>query len=140
VENLALAEFTLVDTDILIDASRQIQDAITCLEQIEQSSGLGISAITHMELIVGCRNKAELQVLEHFLSRFRIIKLNGVITAKATDLLRQYRLSHGLLIPDALIAATALFFDQSFITKNQRDFRFITGLGLLPYPLPHVTR
>jgi predicted nucleic acid-binding protein len=45
-------------------------------------------------------------------------------------------LSHGLLIADALIAATALYGDQSLISKNQRDYRFITGLQLLSYPQP----
>ena len=34
----------------------------------------------------------------------------------------------------ALIAATALAHNEAFITKNQRDFRFITDLNLLPYP------
>ncbi len=77
--------------------------------------------------------------MERFLRRFQIVSLNGDITAIATDLLRQYRLSHGLVIPDALIAATALFLDQDFVTKNQRDYRFINGLRLLPYPLPQTT-
>jgi predicted nucleic acid-binding protein len=90
--------------------------------------------ITQMELFVGCRNKTELWKTEQFLKRFQIIKLNEPISDAATELLRQYRLSHGLAIPDALIAATALFFEQDFITKNQRDYRFITGLSLLPYP------
>ena len=52
------------------------------------------------------------------------------------DLLRGYRLSHGLLIADALIAATALSLDTSFVTKNQRDYHFVAGLNLLSYPQP----
>jgi predicted nucleic acid-binding protein len=48
-------------------------------------------------------------------------------------------LSHGLLIADALIAATALSLDASFLTKNQRDYRFIKGLSLLMYPQPFAT-
>jgi len=48
--------------------------------------------------------------------------------------LRSYRLSHGLVIPDSLIAATAIVLNYPFITKNQRDYRFIQGLNLLPYP------
>jgi predicted nucleic acid-binding protein len=52
----------------------------------------------------------------------------------ALDLLRQYRLSHGLLIPDALIAATAIATNLPLVTKNQRDYRFISGLQLFPYP------
>ena len=50
-----------------------------------------------------------------------------------SDLLRQYRLSQGLLIPDALIASTALYLNMDLATKNQRDYRFIENLKLLPY-------
>ena len=87
-----------------------------------------------MELIVGCRNKAELRVLEKFLGRYQILKMTDEISDRAVDLLKRYFLSHGLLIADGLIAATALVHNQAFITKNQRDFRFIEGLNLLPYP------
>ncbi|KJR43537.1 PilT protein [Candidatus Magnetoovum chiemensis] len=50
----------------------------------------------------------------------------------------KYRLSHGLLIPDALIAATAIIRDESFISKNQRDYRFINELKLLAYPIKSI--
>lgn len=87
-----------------------------------------------MELIVGCRNKDELEALAQFLDRFSIIHLTPDISEIAVDLLNTYRLSHGLLIPDALIASTALAFKYSFVTKNQRHFRFIDNLHLLSYP------
>jgi predicted nucleic acid-binding protein len=125
---------TLIDTDILIDAARQAPEAINYLAQIEQQSGLAISVITQMEVIVGCRNKVELRHAERFLQRFRVVKLNEAVCDMTLELVRQYRLSHGLLIPDALIAATALTFNQPLITKNQRDYRFISKLQLLPYP------
>lgn len=87
-----------------------------------------------MELFIGCRDKTELQTVETFLQRFQLLKLTGQVSDTAVDLLRQYRLSHGLLIADALIAATALAFDAPFLSKNQRDYRFIAGLNLLAYP------
>ncbi len=87
-----------------------------------------------MELIVGCRNKAELRDLELFLHRFEVLKITDQISDKAVELLQQYRLSHGLLIADSLIAATAIEYGEPLITKNQRDSRFINGLNLLPYP------
>jgi len=87
-----------------------------------------------MELIVGCRNKTELKNLEKFLQRFQILHISDQTSERAVELLQQYFLSHGLLIPDALISATALVYNEAFITKNQRDFRFINGLNLLPYP------
>lgn len=125
---------TIVDTDILIDAGRQVYEAIACLDKMEQEDALAISVITRMELFVGCRNKTELRHTERFLQRFHIFNLNEQACETAVNLLRQYRLSHGLTIPDALIVATALTFDCAFITKNQQDYRFINGLRLLPYP------
>lgn len=125
---------TIVDTDILIDVARGVIEAVTCLQNLKVSSGLAISIITQMELMVGCRNKVELQTLENFLKQFSIIKIDQAVSDKVVDLLGYYRLSHGLLIPDSLIAATAIVSNYPFITKNQRDYRFIQGLNLLPYP------
>ena len=124
---------TIVDSDILIDVARGDADAINCLLRLEQTSALAISAVSQMELIVGCRSKKELQDLEKFLNRYQILKINDRISDRAVDLLSQYFLSHGLLIADGLIAATALVHNEAFITKNQRDFRFIADLNLLPY-------
>ncbi len=129
-----MSELTIVDTDILIDAARQVSEAIECLDRIESVSVLAVSVITQMELWVGCRNKTELRNTERFLQRFQILKLSERASDTALELLRQYRLSHGLMIPDALIAATAITLDQSFISKNQRDYSFISELRLLPYP------
>ena len=126
----------IVDTDILIDAGRNVNEAVNCLQQIEQRFSVAISSVTQMELIIGCRNKNELRSLEEFIERFHIISLDEQISDTAIDLLKQYRLSHGLLIADALIAATAIISDLSFVSKNQSDYRFIEDLQLLPYPDP----
>ena len=125
---------TIVDTDILIDAGRGIQEAVDYLRDIKANSTLAISVVTQMELIVGCRNKSELQKLDNFLKQFKIIKLNEAISDKAVELLNLYRLSHGLLIADSLIAATALILDVPFASKNTGDYKFISGLNFLPYP------
>ena len=128
----------VVDTDILIDAGRGVGEAIACLQQMDDQESLAVSVVTSMELVIGCRNKGELRALERFLSRFQVIKLNERISDEALDLLRDYRLSHGLLIADALIAATALCLGRPLVTKNQRDYLFIPGLCLLSYPQPNA--
>lgn len=124
----------LIDTDILIDVSRGIPDAINRLQSAANNSILAISTITQMELIVGCRNKTELQNLEKFLRYYAIVKVNESISEKAIELLSLYRLSHGLLIPDGLIAATAIVVNAPLLSKNQKDYRFISELNLLSYP------
>ena len=66
----SVAGLTVVDTDILIDAGRGISEAIGQLADLEHRSALAVSVVTQMELIVGCRNKAELRDLERFRQRF----------------------------------------------------------------------
>ncbi|MEY2977581.1 MAG: type II toxin-antitoxin system VapC family toxin [Prochlorotrichaceae cyanobacterium] len=129
-----MASSTIVDTDIIIDVGRGIPEAANCLQRLKSISRLAISIVTQMELIVGCTNKSELRTLEKFLQQFDVIRIDQPISDKAVDLLRLYRLSHGLLIADGLIAATAIVYNSPFITKNQRDYRFIQDLNLLPYP------
>ena len=129
-----VANLLIIDTDILIDVARGDSQAISNLKGHQQTFALAISAVTQMELIVGCRNKIELKELEQLLLLFQILKLTIQISDTAVGLLYEYRLSHGLVIADALIAATTLVQDVPFVTKNQRDYRFIAGLNLLPYP------
>ena len=126
--------FLIFDTDILIDVLRGDVDAIQYLQTQSRQAQVAISAVTQMELVVGCRNKNELQSLRIFLQRFLLLKITEAISDRSVELLEQYRLSHGLLIADGLIAATALESNQPFVTKNQRDFKFIDGLNLLQYP------
>ncbi len=124
---------TIFDTDILINVGRGDLDAIECLRNYANTSTLAISVVTQMELIVGCRNKNELYQLSKFLKRFQTLQLTSQISEKASELLEEFRLSHGLLIPDALIAATAIENDENFITKNRKDFRFLKNLKLLKF-------
>ena len=129
-----MASSTIVDTDIIIDVGRGIPEAVNCMQELKSTSRLAISIVTQMELIVGCANKSELRTLEKFLQQFDVVTIDPPISDKAVDLLRLYRLSHCLLIADGLIAATAIIWNYPFISKNQRDYRFIQSLNLLPYP------
>jgi predicted nucleic acid-binding protein len=125
---------TIVDSDILVNFTRGDETAADWLDAAEADSTLVISSITEMELMVGSRSKAHLREIQKFLSRFQIVSINEQISTQASELIEQYCLSHGLLIPDALIAATALTLDKNLASINQRDFRFIDGLKLLNYP------
>ncbi|HEY0601345.1 MAG TPA: type II toxin-antitoxin system VapC family toxin [Herpetosiphonaceae bacterium] len=131
-----MSNLVLIDTDVLIDVARKVPDAITSSQHAAKHASLAVSAVTQMELFVGCRNKAELRKVERFLAQFTVVSITEQMSDTAVDLVRQYRLSHGLLIADALVAASALILNQPLLTKNQRDYRFITGLNLLPYPYP----
>jgi predicted nucleic acid-binding protein len=126
--------YLLIDTDILIDIANNDATAQARLVLESQKATLAISCLTVMELMVGCRNKSELQTLNRFLARFHIFDLQAAIGHRAVDLVQRYFLSHGMLIADSLIASTAIEHNIPLLSKNQRDFRFIDELDLLPYP------
>jgi len=62
----------IVDTDILIDLAHENEVAIKCLQKLEKDYQLEISAVTKLEIIVGCRNKSELEKPINFLTSFRL--------------------------------------------------------------------
>ena len=119
----------LCDSCILIDYLRG-DDATHDILNADRKLGLGMSAVTMMELIVGAFNKREIQLIKKTFADFNILELNEAISVRAKNLIEQYSKSHGLLIPDALIAATALEYDLPLFTANISDFRFIPGLEL----------
>lgn len=123
----------LIDTDVLIDFSRGIEQAREQLRDVETEYALAISVITQLELMVGCEDKEAFQSLQQFLDDFNILQLNSSISEKAVELFEKYRLSHGVLIPDMLIASTFLTLDIPLMSKNRKDFHFIDGLNLVDY-------
>jgi len=124
----------LVDTDILVDASRGVAAAIQFLETQEIQGAISISAVTHMELLIGCRDKVELRATEGLLKRFATAPLTEVVSQLAVKLVADYHLSHSMRIPDALIAATALNSALPLATKNQKHICFIPKLKMAAYP------
>ncbi len=128
-----MAERCLVDTDVLVDVARGTQATADLLDSATHKHALCISTVTEMELIVGCRNKAELSQLDAFLTAYERMPLSPAISDIATDLLRRFRLSHAVSIPDSLIAATALANDCQLLTGNLKHFQAIPELRLMSY-------
>jgi predicted nucleic acid-binding protein len=84
-----------------------------------------------MELVAGSRNAAELARVRRFLRNVTVRPVTPAISRRGYDLKGSYFLSHGLLIPDALIAATAVEHGLTLYTKNVRHFRMISALANL---------
>ncbi len=124
----------LVDSDVLIDVLRQISAGIEALASAKAQAPLAVSVVSRMETVAGSNNREALQRTESLLRRFNVILVSEEISRVADSLILRYYLSHGLLIPDAFIASTALVHELPLLSKNQRDYRFIPDLKLLPYP------
>lgn len=119
----------LCDTNILINVFNGRQDAIDQLEIIGLDQVV-LSAVTVMELYQGMRNKQEMLKLKKRIKFFDVIPISEEVSNTATELVETYKLSHGLLIPDALIGATGSVYELPLFTYNVRDFVFIPDLKL----------
>lgn len=124
----------LIDSDIIIDSARGDAQAIEFLGKNAARHVLAISTITRLELLAGCRNSREWALTQTTVRQFTELELNPEISRMAVTLFDRYRLSHGIAIADGLIAATALSHGIPLVSKNQRHFRYIENLNLLPYP------
>jgi hypothetical protein len=83
-----------------------------------------------MELIIGCRDKSEVNKTLKFFGDYSVIDISIPVSKKAYQLIIEYSKSHGLVIPDAIIAATALESSLTLATSNVRHFDIIEGLGV----------
>jgi len=121
----------LLDSTVLVDVSRGHNDAIDFVD-FERQAGHEVmfSVVTAMELIVGCRNKREVEEVQKLIAGFTVLEIMPPISRKAYELLVEFNKSHGLQIPDALIAATALVEGVTLTTANTRHFSMIEGLSL----------
>jgi len=119
----------LCDTCVLIDYLKG-KDSVRNKLIADWKAGLGMSSVTYMELMVGAFNKQEAQKIRKAFRDIELVEITESISIKARNLVDQYTKSHGLLIPDALIAATAIELDVPLYTENVADFRFISGLNL----------
>ena len=120
----------ICDTCVLIDYLRGKQEVKDKLLS-DIGYGLAMSSVTYMELMVGAFNKQEALSIRKAFSSIGIIEVSEPISIKARELIDMYTKSHGLLIPDALIAATALETGMPLYTLNISDFKFINGIKLV---------
>ena len=121
-----------VDTDVMIWALRGNAKADRLLLEMD---GFSVAAVAYMELIQGVQDKAGLRQLKQTMRDWQaqIVVINEAISSRAIFLMEQRLLSHGLLLGDALIAATAIEKGFPLMSANSKHFQGIEGLELLPF-------
>jgi tRNA(fMet)-specific endonuclease VapC len=124
-----MADYLLCDTCVIIDYINGRSAILNNL--LAQGTHLFINSIIEMELLQGARDKKELQVIKKKLLSFRLLNLQQVIFDLASQLISDYRLSHGLALPDAVIASTAIYYQIPLYTYNQKDFIFLPDIQLI---------
>lgn len=119
----------LIDSDVLIWFMRGHPKAVAALET---AGDWYISAVSYMELIQGCRNKAELKAVQKALKSVDdgVLPVTQAISDLACTLVEKYSLSHSVHLADALIAATALHHGLPLLTANIKHFLAIEALKI----------
>jgi hypothetical protein len=101
-------------------------------KELLQNIQPAISFITHIELFASTKiSEEEDKVLKEFIAISKIYnQINQTLVDKTVELRKNYRIK----LPDAIIAATALVYDLTLITRNTADFNTIKALKLInPY-------
>ena len=116
----------LIDTNIFVDYLRNYQPAIEFFKSASKRDDVLFSAITEAELLAGSANNEQKkrEILLQFLSYWRKIHVTNPIAVLAGDLSREYK----LLIPDAIIAASAIINKAELVTRNINDFKHVKEL------------
>ncbi|MBK9255042.1 MAG: type II toxin-antitoxin system VapC family toxin [Saprospiraceae bacterium] len=87
-----------------------------------------ISVITEIELLCWkTTSEKDIEVLNNFISDVMVIELDNPIKNKTAEIRKTYKIK----LPDAIIAASALVYGYTLITRNISDFKSIKGLNLI---------
>ncbi len=114
-----------VDTNILVYLFQGDAE----IARILDGKDIVISFITEMELLSFPKaSKKELKYISSFINHCQVIHINNSIKETAIS----YRKSYSLKLPDAIVAASADYFNLPLFTAD-RDFEKIAELNLLLY-------
>lgn len=123
----------LTDSNTIIDyiGNRMPDKALLILDGYFNYN-LTISIISKIEVLGFNDGTEELNRLGKFIGLATIIFVEHTVADKAIELRKAYKIK----LPDAIIAATALIFNLSILTRNTSDFKNIETLTCIdPYTL-----
>lgn len=84
-----------------------------------------LSVINQIELLGFNGSPTEMQTLEAFINVSNVLPLSDVVAEKTIMLRKNYKIK----LPDAIIAATALAYNLTLVTRNTADFQKVAGLA-----------
>jgi len=124
----------LLDSDVLVDLLRKYPPAVAWFDALHEDEELVVSGYVVMELIQGCRNKAEQDRVQRTLATYGVVWLSPLDCDQASEVFAAHRLSHNAGLLDVLIGQTAVALGVPLHTFNQRHYSFIPGVQTVqPY-------
>ena len=117
----------MLDTDVIIDILRKYEPAVSWIKK-NKNEEIALSGFVKVELLQGCKNKAEQNKVNKTLDQFIIIWPSEQICINAFSFFSKFFLSHNLGIIDALIGATAISYELPIFTFNDKHYKALPGL------------
>lgn len=114
----------LPDTNVFSQVFKANPTVTTFVESIQ----IVVDATVYIECLQGSKSNQEKRLIKKVLDNFPLLLIDSDISQLSIELIDTYSNSHGLLLADALIAATALENDLTILTYNVDDFKFIKDL------------
>ena len=117
----------LIDSNVVIQFIKgELLDVAAVFVKTELKRGAFSSIITEIEVLgwKSPENSPEMVAAKTFFSGVTILGLARPVAEIAI----QIRIDYTIKLPDAIIAATAIAHDLTLISRNDRDFRKISGL------------
>jgi len=122
----------LLDTNIFIDISRNYSPALLWLKN--QTLQFGVSSICRIELMLGARNKLEMQKIDRLLQPFQLIYPDAADSQWAMEQFENFNLSHQIEVFDCYIAASAVRLQLPIFTRNVRHLSLLPNVKVqVPY-------
>ncbi|MEX0973822.1 MAG: PIN domain-containing protein [Bacillota bacterium] len=125
----------VLDTCVLVDNLRGHEPARVWLASMASryDVSLSYSVITTAELLAGAKSDPSVEAVRRLLSMIRAIPVDERVAERAGLYLRKWRQSHGIGMPDALIAATAAEAKATLVTRDGAHFPMGDVTVLVPY-------
>lgn len=123
----------IIDADVIIEVLRKNPLAKSFISNEVGSQNIIISCITVAEIQQGANNKEDLQQINKILKQYIKVSIDYSISNIFATLFEKFTLSHSSAIPDTLIAATALHYNLTLLSINQKHFKHIPNLILVKH-------
>ena len=110
----------LLDTNIVIEFLRESSTAVAWFDALDERPA--ISAVSVLELYAGVRSQRDERDIVALRQQLICLPIVEDIGERAGSIMRHFHKSHGIDIPDAIIAATAEHHGLRLATLNVKHF------------------
>lgn len=131
-----------IDTDIIIDFTKDREPGATCYEFVQTNYPCSVTAISVYELWFGVKHtghKTDLQILKELLNSFTIFPFDDDAAEVSASLdVKLCKKGQKLSIKDIFIAGICIANEVPLLTRNVSHFSRIPNLKL--FPIEETTR